>query len=338
MNLLAALSAEIILVRLKTVLSPTVSKLMKLVRSITLITLVASQLSFNWQSCAAQQSTANQSIANQSVANQATANQFAVQPIAIVRPGTAVVDESATRWNRAVLLATPRIASGDVNKLSEAVRNAVPKLTLAILASVQATSASSGPQTYTLREIGVAYSAQADERLLTVSSDSAPRLGAKLDFYSRQMLSENEKQLASVKLIVHTATLAMFDAPAIMFRDGQHKDFITRHLVWIDANTGKMALVIWLLQTDREGKNASVAGDSLQVVAPGTREDRKIHVDGRSFFLGIPSARAFALEDLPPGLKVPWSDAARQLAAQPSYNEESIRALASALNVMLSNK
>ncbi len=311
---------------------------MNLLRSIVILAIVALQLLFSCQSCAAQQSAANQAAANQAAAKQAAANQFAVQPIAIVPPGTAVVDESAVRWNRAVLLATPRIASGDVSKLSEAVRNAVPKLTLTILASVQTTQADGGAQIYTLREIGVAYSAQADERLLTVSSDSAPRLGAKLDFYSRQMLSENEKQLASVKLVVHTATLAMFDAPAIMFRDGQHKDFITRHLVWIDANTGKMALVIWLLQTDREGNNASVAGASLQVVAPGTREDRKIHVDGRSFFLGIPSARAFALEDLPPGIQVPWNDTARQLAAQSSYDEESIRALASALNAMLSNR
>ena len=264
------------------------------------------------------------------------AQEVAQRSVTTVPPGTIVVDEQAESWNRVILLATPRIASGDVNKLSEGVRSAVPKLTLTILATVQSEK-SNDTEVFRLKDIGIAYSALADNRLLTVTTDTAPRLGAKLDFFSRQMLSENEKQLATVKLVVRTPTLSIFDAPAIMLRDQQHKDFITRHLVWIDARTGKLAFVVWLLNRDTNNQ-MRVSDNSLRVVAPGTREDRKIHIDGRSFFLGIPSARAFALEDLPPGLDVQWNDEARQLATRETYDEQSIQSLATALNAMLTSK
>ena len=111
----------------------------------------------------------------------------------IVAAGTVVGSEQATDWNRVILLATPRIASGDVTKLSESVRAAVSKLTLTILATVKREAAGDGTDAYRLAEVGVAYSTTINQRLMTVSSDSAFRLGARLDFYTRQMLSENEK-------------------------------------------------------------------------------------------------------------------------------------------------
>lgn len=260
----------------------------------------------------------------------------------LIPPGTVVGNEDGSNWNRAILLATPRISSGDTTKLSEPVRTAVSQLTLTILATVKHDAASDGPAsdgtgTYRLDEVGVGYSVPIREQQMTISSDSATRLGARLDFYSRQMLSQNEKQIAKLKLVVRTATLVIFDAPAIMLRDGQHKDFVTRHLIWIDANTGKLAVVIWLLSTDRDGR-ASVAERSLRVVAPGVKEDRKIHVDGRSFFLGIPTERAFALEDLPPGVDVAWTGTAQSLAALQSYTSQELSEFASALNLMLQGK
>jgi hypothetical protein len=259
------------------------------------------------------------------------------RPLATIAPNTIVGDELATNWNRVVLLATPRIASGDTAKLPEGVRAAVSKLTLAILATVQRAGEGTETESYRLLEVGVAYSAPIHGQLTTISYQSAPKLGAILDFYSRQMLSENEKQLANVKLIVRTSTLAIFDAPTIMLRHGQHKDFATRHLVWIDAKTGKMALLVWLLATDREGRT-TVAEKTLRVVAPGIEEDRRIHVDSRNFFLGVPSTRAFALEDLPPGVDIAWTESAAPLAARKAYCEQELNELAASLNQVLSSQ
>ena len=258
------------------------------------------------------------------------------ESLSLIPPGTLVVDEQAASWNRVILLATPRIASGDINKLSASVRSSVSKLTLSILASVTSEVDDTGTPAYRIEELGLAYSALVQGKLKTVTSESAPRLGAELDFYSRQMLSENEKQIAAVKLVVRTPTLAIFDAPTILLRNEQHQDFTTRHLVWIDGATGKLALAVWLLSVDQTGR-PQVADDTLRIVAPGTREDRKIHIDGRSFFLGIPSSRAFALEDLPPGRDVRWSNAAKSFAARNTYDSQTIRDFAAALNELLAS-
>ena len=259
------------------------------------------------------------------------------KPIPSIAPGTIVGNPEAARWNRVILLATPRIASGDTTKLSESIRNAVSQLTLTILATVQRHVGSDGTESYRLEEAGVAYSTAIQEKLTTISTETAARLGARLDFYSRQMLSENEKQIANVKVVVRTPTLIMFDAPAIMLRDHQHMDFLTRHLIWIDAHTGKLALVIWLLHTDRDARIVR-ADKTLRVVAPGTKEDRKIHVDGRSFFLGLPSARAFALEDLPPGADIAWTEAVKIMAARKTYSGSELNEFAGALNQLLHEK
>ena len=267
-----------------------------------------------------------------------TADKTIQKTLPIVAAGTVVGSEQATDWNRVILLSTPRIASGDVTKLSESVRAAVSKLTLTILATVKRETAGDGTDAYRLAEVGVGYSTTINQRLMIVSSDSAFRLGARLDFYSRQMLSENEKQIANLKLAVRTSTLVIFDAPAIMIRDGQHKDFTTRHLIWIDSKTGKLAVVIWLLTPADENGCVQLAERTLRVVAPGTNEDRKIHVDGRSFFLGIPSERAFALEDLPPGTDIVWTAEAKSLATLLTYDSSELNQFATALNQMLSGK
>ncbi len=152
----------------------------------------------------------------------------------LVGSGIIVGKEDAVKWNRVILLATPRIASGDTSKLSETVRTAVSKLTLTILATVESEVVGDGTEAYRLSEVGVGYSTIIKENRVTITSETAGRMGAGLDFYGRQMLSENEEQIGNLKVIFRTSTLTVFDAPAIMLRDGQHKDFLTRHLIWVD--------------------------------------------------------------------------------------------------------
>lgn len=255
----------------------------------------------------------------------------AIDRLPSVAPGTIIGEHGAERWNRTVLLAKPRIASGDVDRLSESVRDSVGQFTLSIVATVRDISVNGAAGTkFRLAEVGAAYSYPIQGRLTVITPDTAVKLGASLDFFSRQMLSENDKQLSSIKLIVRSESLVMFDTPAIMLSGQEHKDFTMRHLVWIDSGTGKLALLVWLLSVDESG--VAVADKSMRLVAAGTEEDRKIHVDGRSFFLGIPSKHAFALESLPPGRDFQWSDETRPLAALPKYDARSIANFAAALN------
>ena len=106
-----------------------------------------------------------------------TGDNTTQRTLPIIAPGTVVGNEQAADWNRVILLATPRIASGDVTKLSESVRAAVSKLTLTILATVKRETDVNGSESYRLAEVGVGYSTTINRKLMTVSSDSASRLG-----------------------------------------------------------------------------------------------------------------------------------------------------------------
>ncbi len=146
------------------------------------------------------------------------------------------------------------------------------------------------------------------------------------------MLQSSEEQLSKPRLVAKTSTLLIFDTPAILFREGEHRNFAMRHFVWVDANSGQCSTLVWLLDRNADGE-VGVVGEPMRWVPEGTKEDRRVHVDSSQFVLGVlPPESAFALEDLPPGASIAWTESAARLAALPAYSLESIRELAIALN------
>lgn len=266
------------------------------------------------------------------VAQLTTAQATVPQSVATLPPGTkATSSQQSGRWNRVLLLATPKINSGDIGKLSSTIRQAATGLTLTIMATVQSTQDESR---FELRELGVGYSVPIAGQQTVITSATQSAMGANLGFIQKRVLATNEQQLADVQSIVQTTTLAIFDAPAIMYRDDKHRDYTTRHLVWVDAKTGTNAMMVWLLGKDANGK-LRPANEPLRVVVAETKEQRNVHVDGGEFTLGFPSSRAFALEDLPPGADVAWTNELATVAALPSYNPQTLAKLSTAINAAI---
>lgn len=255
-------------------------------------------------------------------------------PVSRLPAETIVADREQPGWNRLVLLATMRIASGDTEKLSPPIRDAVGKLMLAIMADV-----SFDPDTrrYRLRDVGIGYAVNHDAQVQIVDSSSDDDASGQLGFFHRRVLTENEKRIADVRQVVRTSTLLIFDAPALFFRDQQHQAFVARHLVWVDPATGRVALANWLLK--QVGDNGLTAVDEpMRLIAGRTRESRAIHVDGDEFTLGvIPGERAFALESLPPGKDASWNPTLRQLASLRQYDQATLTRLTSAMNAASRN-
>ena len=257
------------------------------------------------------------------------------RPLTLIPPGTKVpandLAASVTgRWNRVVLVALPVISSGDVDQLTEGSRKAASTYRLTILATVDRTRQSDGAVRHQLREIGVGYSVPIEGTLTVITWATAKQLGVRLGFVRSHILSLNEQRLADVVSVRHTSTMSIFDAPALMLQDGKHVDYITRHLVWIDPETGKSATIIWLMNKDAAGQ-LQPANEPLRLIT-GTREQRKIHVDGSEFLLGFPTERAFALEDLPPGAKIAWTRELTSVAALPKYSSDELVRLSKTLN------
>lgn len=253
-----------------------------------------------------------------------------------VAAGTLAENPKAARWNAVVLLARPRIASGDVDSLPTSIRTTVSSFVLSILATVEKyTDTATGDAKFRLKEVGAGYSMNVEGVWKVVTLDDYAKLGLQLGFFERQMLSENERQLATVRVVARTSTITVFDAPAILLNNNEHRDFTIRHFVWIDSRTGKNSTLVWLLRSGADGQ-PMLASEALRWLPSGTKEDRAIHVDSELFLLGgIPTERAFALEDLPPGKAVAWTDRAKAFAAQPSYDFDALRELTLALNEAL---
>ncbi len=245
-------------------------------------------------------------------------------------PGGLRVDDSDQngKWNRVVLLARPKISSGDVNAISSSLRPIVSKFILSIVADVQRSSDGSR---FELQGLGVGYSTSRDRKLLITTLGEVESGKVSLGMFEKPIFKENLKQIERIPVIAMTESLAVFDAPAIVLRDGEHRDFTMRHFVWINSKTGTLSTLVWLIEAGRSGRQ--VAEDAIRWMPSGMKESREIHVDGGEFsLLGIPGPRAFALEDLPPGKEIPWTAAARALAAKTDYSKDEIAALAKALN------
>ncbi len=254
-----------------------------------------------------------------------------------IEAGTRIEDAQDQYWNRIVLLARPRISSGDIESLPSVIRNSVSEFVLTIMASVeQVTDPANGQMRYRLMDIGVGYSTMIDGTLRAVTVADAERLGVDLGLFPRMMLSENEKQLTTARIIARTSTLMIIDTPAFVLRGQQHREYTMRHFVWVDPQTGRNAALVWLIDRDAVGNPVVEMSEPARWAPAGLQEDRAIHVDGQEFnMFGIPNKKAFAIENLPPGKEVPWTEAARHLAPLDTYDAQSLRELSTALNDML---
>lgn len=261
-----------------------------------------------------------------------------VRELPRIEAGTLISGENAqSYWNRVVLLARPRIASGDVDSLPAAIRDSVSDFVLTIMASVEEfTDPNTAQPRFRLADVGLGFSTDVDGELRAVSVEEAGRAGVDLGLFARMLLIENEKQLQSAQIVTRTPTLMIIDAPAYVLRDDEHYECVMRHFIWVEPSTGRSAALVWLIDHDSAG-NSSVDSQEPPRWAPaGLQEDRAIHVDGREFnMFGMPGKKAFAMESMPPGKPVAWTVEARSLAALPSYTVDNLRSLSAALNAML---
>ena len=260
------------------------------------------------------------------------------EPITVIEAGTLVDDPDRDRWNKVVLLATPRFASGDTEDVSASIKETVTGFTFAILATVRPVDAPAegGEATsHELVEVGVGYCMPLQEQLTVVAPD-ATLDGLSLDFLGRQVLNAKHKSLGDITRIGTHGTAVVFDVPTMMLRGDEHEDLVVRHLVRIDPQSGRCSTCAWLVATTDDGSLVPVE-EPLRIIDGGTHEERPIHVDGRRFSFGFPTKRAFAVEDLPPGQRVDWSASLRTAADVPTYSKDALDRLITELDTAVAS-
>ncbi len=249
--------------------------------------------------------------------------------MARIPAGTILGQENANGWNRVVLLAKPRLASGAVDQIPAIARRYATRFNVVIMARVSAVKGEEG-QLFQLERVGVGYCTQQGDRQVVISSETSEQQGVELDTVERIVLQQNEKVLDEMVQLVRSRTICLFDVKALVLAGGRHHDMLIRHLVWVTPATGKVAALVWPLVPAADGPHR-LAGKSLSVVPEGFQEDRLIHVSEEEITLGIPSSRAFALARMPPGKNLAADEPLAQLAARRRYDEQSIQQLLDAV-------
>jgi hypothetical protein len=256
----------------------------------------------------------------------------------IIEAGTVVDDPDRDRWNRIVLLATPRFASGDTDAVSESIKQTVTGFTFVVLATIRPANAAADGGTserHELVEVGVGYGMTVKDRLTVVAPD-AKLEAVVLDFLGRQILSAKQKSLADITCVGKHGTAVAFDTPTLMLRGDDHEDLVVRHFVRIDPASGACSTCAWMVAPAADGGLVPLE-EPLRIIDGGTREERLIHVDGSRFTFGFPTKQAFAVEDLPPGRRVDWSASLRTAAHEPTYSERSLERLAAELDTAVAS-
>jgi hypothetical protein len=254
---------------------------------------------------------------------------FSTRPLTRLEAGTPAADNEVSSWNRLLLRANPNFTSGATDALAGNIRQTIASFQLTLMAQVVPHVEPNRPDaSYRLLDVGVGYSLEIDGRPVVVTTAAASALGGRLDFAARQILYQQEQQLSKVQLVASTPTLSIFDAPSLMLRDGKHEECTTRHFLWLESTTGRLAMLLWLLAKDQP----RMLERKVRWVKAGTLENRRLHVDGQSFFLGIPTRHAFALEGLPPGVDFEIAQELSALAGQARFDASSLSELAGRLN------
>ena len=147
---------------------------------------------------------------------------------------------------------------------------------------------------------------------------------------AQTILASNEKFMEDVITVAQSKTITVFDAKAVMLRDGAHKSMTIRHVVWISPRSGRINMALWLMDEANPGQ-FQVADQEMQVFGEGLREDRQIHVDATRFSFGLPTEESFALVRIPPGKAVPFSDEFRQQAGIRQFDGSTLNAFVGSL-------
>ncbi len=244
---------------------------------------------------------------------------FKPRPLARIPSGVAVGGETVDGWSNPLLFVRGQLTSGDLSVVNSTVTRFAEMFNLVLLANVS----EQGADGYVLDQIAIGFSTAIAGRNVVITSDTHRQLGANLGLIGGSVFSGNEAALADTQQTARYKYGMIIDAPTLLLRDGAHKLTMVRYFVWVSRRTGDVGVLVWAMEDQGAGADFRLVDATPQLLPPNLHENRRMHVDGNEFnMLGIPSARAFALEALPPGTDVPFSPELAKAACVRSFDQQ----------------
>jgi hypothetical protein len=248
------------------------------------------------------------------------------KPIPRLQPGIVVGQQQQFGYSKLVTLVLPRLASGAIDSLPDYAKGYASMFKMVILANV-VQQAKGNETVYLLDKVGVGFAMDIEGKMTIVTKDTANQLGANLGMIDRGVLGGNEDCLVDVIQVARTDRFIAFDAESNMLMGDKHEQRLLRHMIWATPTSGKIGFLIWQLR-DTGGDQYAIDSDSMQLLPEGFTEDRKIHVSEGNFLSSkIPTPDRFALESVPQGMAVPFSDRMKQVAGRKNLTARDVENL-----------
>lgn len=255
-----------------------------------------------------------------------------IRSVARIPGGTVLGERVPDGWTHVLLIVEPRLGVGDVAALPAAAARYARQFQLTILARTHKQITTSDVL-YRLDRVAVGYAVDVGDGKVVLARGDAQT--GNLDFIARQVFEKNDEMLEALTDVGRTDTALVFDAPAIVLRDGEHRRMIYRHLIGVDPRSGTTILLVWLLEPAPNGDHTPV--DDAVLVPPGLREDRVLSVKREKLsFLGLPGSDALALVGLPKeGRRIPFTPFLREAAGRRRYSPATMVQLETAVRIAL---
>ena len=249
--------------------------------------------------------------------------------------GTLIGPRPPAGWSNVVFVSTPKVAHGDLGKVSSTVVQYAELLHFVVLADVQRQRVGDNVRHH-LVEVGFGLAISKSGALIVASGPRAAGLEPpELGILENQVVRGAAASLDEMRIIGRRSTLMLLDSPAVFSLRGEHQALIMRTLIWVDPLSGKLGHLLWLLKENPNGQLELALPAGAYLPTP-FHEQREMRVDADEFnYLGLPGPLGFALVRLPPGKAVAMEGPLATLASRKEYTTEQLRQLIAALNAAL---
>ncbi len=233
------------------------------------------------------------------------------QPIGLIPPGTVVGDRPPPDWSNLVLKTRFKVEAGAVDGLPSGLLDGVGAIFTAILARVEVVPGAAGPR-HRLADLatGAGTSIAGQDTILSTSTRS--KLRADLGFFGWMTLAHHEKRWPSIQIRARSNTLAVFDDPTLLHRDGGHHPMVLRYALLVEPRTGGLETLVWRVDGD-SAKGYQGAVGPLEWLSANQMGRCRLHAASQ-FPLGLAGAPSLAILNLPPGrTQIPIPDRLREV-------------------------
>jgi hypothetical protein len=219
----------------------------------------------------------------------------------LIQPGTVIGKEPPKGWSHLIIKSYPRIRPDDLRLVTPLTAELASFLFTVFVANVDEERVG-GQVRYRLGAIAFGVGTSINGRDTIISPATQQRLGANVGLLGGQVLAKVYDGQQNVRLPAFTRTMALVDTPMVMLRGNRHRPIIIRYALLVDASTGKLETLAWLLDRDDRGGYQGPSS-AIEWLPPSKISDAVLRVDPNEITLGIPSDNAFALVRIPEGQK-----------------------------------